>query len=329
MGECTGKKSVPPSPRRRLLLLLLLTFLFAVVRQLAAPTRAIASKPQQLLAAQLNTLLRNAQLLLQPNHHCSAVLAAAVAAATTATAQLPESAEWRSLPPHVHRRFTMHGRVPRGDEMLRDAHTGAAKRRWSGRTVQAWSSAARRARDALSAGDVSVRTAARDAAAAGLTHPYASSSALEDIFAALHAHPIEGLEGLVVGSETPWIEAILLGFGAARVTTAEYRAIALEQDDDPRRAAHPLRLDVMRPAALWRRLAREGGQHARFDFVFAFSSIEHDGLARFGDAVAPDADLETMARLRCALRPNGRAFIAVPTGPDFLQWYVQFEYVHT
>ena len=41
----------------------------------------------------------------------------------------------------------------------------------------------------------------------------------------LHKHKVVGKKALVIGSETPWVEAILLAVGAKHVTTLEYNRI--------------------------------------------------------------------------------------------------------
>ena len=57
-----------------------------------------------------------------------------------------------------------------------------------------------------------------------------------------------------------------------------------------------------------------------FDAAFAISSLDHDGLGRYGDPINPTADVEAMQRLRCLLRDHGLLFLTVPVGPDALVW---------
>ena len=47
--------------------------------------------------------------------------------------------------------------------------------------------------------------------------------------------------------------------------------------------------------------------------MVSYSSIEHGGLGRFGDAMHPWGDLVAMARAWCLLKKGGSAVIAVPT----------------
>ena len=50
-----------------------------------------------------------------------------------------------------------------------------------------------------------------------------------------------------------------------------------------------------------------------FDVIVSYSSIEHSGLTRYGDAPNPWGDLVTMAKNWCYLHDDGMAFIGVPT----------------
>ena len=50
-----------------------------------------------------------------------------------------------------------------------------------------------------------------------------------------------------------------------------------------------------------------------YDAVVSYSSIEHSGLTRYGDAPHPWGDLVTMAKLWCYVKYDGLAFIGVPT----------------
>lgn len=52
------------------------------------------------------------------------------------------------------------------------------------------------------------------------------------------------------------------------------------------------------------------------DFIFSFSSLEHDGLGRYGDPLNAYADLETIAKLYCILKENGTLFLGIPVGFD-------------
>ncbi len=54
-----------------------------------------------------------------------------------------------------------------------------------------------------------------------------------------------------------------------------------------------------------------------FDAMVSFSSLEHSGLGRYGDAFNPWGDRITMARMWCVLKPGGHALIGFPLStPD-------------
>jgi hypothetical protein len=57
-----------------------------------------------------------------------------------------------------------------------------------------------------------------------------------------------------------------------------------------------------------------------YDTILCISSIEHDGLGRYGDPISPNADLETMRRMRGMLVPGGLLYISFPVGRDAVVW---------
>ena len=108
---------------------------------------------------------------------------------------------------------------------------------------------------------------------------------------------------LVVGSEKPWVEAILLSVGFETVTTLEYGTI---RTFDPRMAAYT-------PSQFRSRvLAGEYAGDKAFDTVVVYSSVEHSGLGRYGDAINPPGDLVMMARVHCVTKPGGLLFFSAP-----------------
>ena len=112
---------------------------------------------------------------------------------------------------------------------------------------------------------------------------------------------------LVIGTQEPWIEAILLELGAKKVTTLQYNDIASEHHQ----------LFPIKPRAFAERYLN--GTLELFDSMVTFSSIEHAGLGLYGDGINPWADLITMARAWCTLKPKARALVGVPYGPDVVQ----------
>jgi hypothetical protein len=54
----------------------------------------------------------------------------------------------------------------------------------------------------------------------------------------------------------------------------------------------------------------------RPDFIFTFSSLEHDGLGRYGDPLNAFGDIESIAKAHCMLPPNGLLFLGFAVGND-------------
>ncbi len=109
---------------------------------------------------------------------------------------------------------------------------------------------------------------------------------------------------LVIGSETPWVEAICLGLGAAHVTTLEYGRI---------NSTHP-RVNAMTPDRF--RTHYRDGTLGTFDVVISHSSLEHSGLGRYGDALNPWGDILAVARAWCVTKPGGLLYLGLPTAQD-------------
>jgi hypothetical protein len=130
------------------------------------------------------------------------------------------------------------------------------------------------------------------------------------VFQRLQATGIKNMSVLVVGSQRPWLESICLAAGARHVTTLEYGI--LETD-------HP-QLATYTPNE-FRRSYLEGKLEP-FDAVVSFSSVEHSGLGRYGDALNPWGDLMAVARIWCVTKDDGLLFLGVPSGKDCVQFNV-------
>ena len=77
---------------------------------------------------------------------------------------------------------------------------------------------------------------------------------------------IKGKVGMVLGTEIPWLEGDLLNAGAKKIITAEYRTIISK---DPRVVIH-------HPVDTAKKFI--ASEHELADWIFTFSSLEHDGL---------------------------------------------------
>ena len=119
---------------------------------------------------------------------------------------------------------------------------------------------------------------------------------------------VKGKHGLVIGSETPWLEAMLLEYGASNVSTLEFGKIE---------TSHP-QLTTYTPQEFTLKFLQ--GRIPPFDFAFSYSSLEHDGLGRYGDVLNPLGDLQSMARMLSAVKSGGFMFLGVPCCEDALYW---------
>ena len=119
---------------------------------------------------------------------------------------------------------------------------------------------------------------------------------------------------LVVGSENPWIEACILAAGAKHVTTIEYGAI-----NNHHHQISTLIPDQARDMYYKNTLGL-------FDVIVSFSSVEHSGLGRYGDALNPWGDLQAVARMWCVCKPGGYLLLGVMEGKDTIVWNAHRQY---
>ena len=104
---------------------------------------------------------------------------------------------------------------------------------------------------------------------------------------------------LVVGSESPWVEAYVLNEGANEVVTLEYCRI---------KSKHP-QIKTMTPSEFQKSFLN--GSLGLFDAVVTFSSVEHSGLRRYGDRLNPWGDIIAVARTWCVTKDKGSLVIGV------------------
>lgn len=123
------------------------------------------------------------------------------------------------------------------------------------------------------------------------------------MYQALFDHPIEGKDVVIVGSTAPWYEAMALSFGAKSITVFEYSE----------RPSFHEKIEYKRPNEC---------VDKKFDICFNISSIEHDGLGRYGDPLDPRGDLKTMLEYKNILKEDGLMFLAVPVGEDRVYYNV-------
>jgi hypothetical protein len=120
---------------------------------------------------------------------------------------------------------------------------------------------------------------------------------------AFEKYKITNMKVAVVGSETPWIESILINLNNT-VTTIEYNV----------------------PDAKYNNLECKDyfdffkNSTDAFDAIVTFSSIEHSGLGRYGDPLDPDGDVKAMNTIHKNLKRGGILIWGAPVGKDALVW---------
>ncbi len=117
---------------------------------------------------------------------------------------------------------------------------------------------------------------------------------------------VKGKNGAVIGSQTPWAEAALVNAEAKEIITIEYMPIQVSYPG----------LSAIHPADVAKKFLAQ--EWKPVDFIFTYSSLEHDGLGRYGDPLSPTADLESVGRARCLLKEGGYLFLGVPMGADHI-----------
>jgi hypothetical protein len=121
---------------------------------------------------------------------------------------------------------------------------------------------------------------------------------------AFNKYPVAGKRVAVIGSLTPWLEAIALNCGAATpITTVEYN-VPVCADSRIRTISYD---DFSKSTE-------------KYDAIITYSSIEHSGLGRYGDPLNPAGDIETMRHISDRLETGGHLFIGFPVGRDAIVW---------
>lgn len=138
-----------------------------------------------------------------------------------------------------------------------------------------------------------------------ISPPHYPDSALQ-VQQALKDHVINGHFAaklspriMIGGSISPWVESIVLALtGVSKVWVVDYQPIDMSDED---RVECILMDDLKsnRPEEL-------------FDIIISYSSIEHDGLGRYGDPVNPHGDMAAVAEFYTLLNPGGLLLLGVP-----------------
>jgi hypothetical protein len=84
---------------------------------------------------------------------------------------------------------------------------------------------------------------------------------------------LSGKTCLVLGSISPWVECLLLHFNAKCVTTLDY--ITPECN---------YKINTLS--------MNNYNKEMKYDVIISYSSLEHDGLGRYGDPINPNGDID-------------------------------------
>lgn len=132
--------------------------------------------------------------------------------------------------------------------------------------------------------------------------PY-GNHAVQLLFNAFEKFFIHNKKVAVIGSQSPWIEAMLINL-ENNVTTIEYNV----------------------PECTHQKLKCKNyfsdfkNTKEQYDCIVTFSSIEHSGLGRYGDPLDPDGDLKAMQDIHNNLKTNGICIWGAPVGADAVSW---------
>lgn len=100
---------------------------------------------------------------------------------------------------------------------------------------------------------------------------------------------------LIAGSISPWVESVLLasGINFDVIDTTDYNPIEIA---DKRLGFVPI----------------EQVRKNYYDVVISYSSLEHDGLGRYGDPINPNGDIAAVEEYHSYLRSGGLFLLGLP-----------------
>tara|TARA_R110002110_G_scaffold213678_3_gene427055 strand:+ start:553 stop:1299 length:747 start_codon:yes stop_codon:yes gene_type:complete len=127
------------------------------------------------------------------------------------------------------------------------------------------------------------------------------------LYEALEKYPIKDKNICIIGSANPWYEAIAVTYGVKSCTVIEYSKRESFHDKIIYKQPHEM-------------------SDEKFDACFSISSVEHDGLGRYGDPLDPNGDLKAMQRLKDFLHDDSLVYFAVPVGADKIVFNVHRVY---
>jgi len=119
----------------------------------------------------------------------------------------------------------------------------------------------------------------------------------------LDKYEVKNKRVAIIGSENPWIEAIVYNYGCRDITTVEYNKPQIEHEN-------------------FKVITYDDFVNSsdKFDMILSYSSIEHSGLGRYGDDINPHADIDTLNTMYDHLHSDGLIGLGIPIGKDTIVW---------
>lgn len=194
---------------------------------------------------------------------------------------------YRAVPPELYDAFTLSDTIPVLDWFIDQSHSSSVATVWDSGLIEDYR--ARFLPQLIKASQHGQET-----------YPGAAHLLVN----AFERHNISNQRVGVLGSETPWIESILLGMNNT-ITTIEYNLPRCDNDEFEFCSYWDFDSDLDIP---------------HFDTIISFSSTEHSGLGRYGDPLDPWGDIRAMAAIHKRLKPGGTLVWGGPVGPDALVW---------
>jgi hypothetical protein len=105
---------------------------------------------------------------------------------------------------------------------------------------------------------------------------------------------------LVLGSISPWIECLLLHFNAKSVTTLDYITPECNYK------INTLTMNNYK-------------KETKYDVIISYSSLEHDGLGRYGDPINPNGDIDACIEAYSMLNNDGYFICGIPIGNGIIE----------
>jgi hypothetical protein len=120
------------------------------------------------------------------------------------------------------------------------------------------------------------------------------------IYSLLSDFPFKGKSVLITGSFRPFYEGLCIAEESSEIVVSEYN---VPQCRDTRISYLHVN-DINR----------------KFDVILSISSVEHDGLGRYGDEINPSGDIEAMSKIINSMHDDSVLFLSVPIGKDKIEW---------